>query len=172
MRLVTGIPTPPNALALDAGCGLGRNAIALAACGWNVVCADRDANRLRQLEVTKHRTLCSIRKPGIDPGELICVCVDLENQRWPFAEGVFHLIVGVHFVKPSLFPRFAASLRHGGHAYFETFGGHGDNGLALPKPGVLRRELRRQFCLIRYQEKIASVRHPNTVSVKALAQRL
>jgi hypothetical protein len=35
--------------ALDAGCGAGRNAIALAQLGLTIVCADRDEQRLSEL---------------------------------------------------------------------------------------------------------------------------
>jgi predicted RNA methylase len=49
MSIADQLTTFSQFLVLDAGCGLGRNAAALAARGLSVVCADHDLRRLHTL---------------------------------------------------------------------------------------------------------------------------
>jgi hypothetical protein len=58
---------------LDAGSGVGRNAIALAKLGHTVVCADRDYQHLGGLV------------PNI---QLIPICIDLGPATWPFGRSL------------------------------------------------------------------------------------
>src|SRR3954447_8397708 len=74
---------------LDAGCGVGRNAIALAELGLNVVCADRDEKRLAKL--------VGIQPADDSRGALLPICVDLEKKTWPFGLRCFSTIVCVHY---------------------------------------------------------------------------
>ena len=160
-----------GALALDVACGYGRNAIALAAFGWNVVCTDRDAARLRHLDASKQRLLRGV-ETSTGAGTITTICAEMQASRWPFIPSVFHIIVSIHFVDPQLFPCFAESLCCGGLLYIETFGGQGENYRGLPQPDEFRRMLSREFNVMYYRERVASARHPEAVSVKASARRI
>jgi hypothetical protein len=82
------------------------------------------------------------------------------------------VIVIVHFVRLELFPFLIPTLRVGGHLYFETFGGHGQNHIDLPRPGEVKAALGVDFDLRYYEEKAASRQHPQAVTAKALARKL
>jgi SAM-dependent methyltransferase len=124
--------------ALDAGCGFGRNAVALALRGLSVVCVDHDAERLRKLGRIAPDCINALKRPGFAVGQLHPICVRLDSLRWPFPENCFSAIICVHFIKIELFDLFRSSLVSGGHLFIETFGGHGRNYLDLPKAGQLR----------------------------------
>ena len=66
---------PSNALILDAPSGFGRNSLALADRGYDVVAVDKDMGRLGSLENSKTGSL--------RPGSIHSVRVDLTN-RLPF----------------------------------------------------------------------------------------
>jgi SAM-dependent methyltransferase len=161
----------PGAAALDLACGFGRNAILLAAYGCDVICADRDLTRLRHLDTTK-AALLEQAPHDVASGHITTVCADLTADRWPFAASSFDAIVIVHFVQLELFPFLIRTLRVGGHLYFETFGGQGQNHLDLPRPGGVKSALGVNFVLRYYEERAASRHHMQAVTVKALARKL
>lgn len=138
---------------LDAGCGYGRNAIALAARGVTVVCADQDEKRLNVLARFGPAHAAGLCEPGHHPGKLHAVRARLEPAFWPFGERCFAGIICVHFLDAALFGAFRSSLAEGGCLYIETFGGQGGNYLALPKAGQLRDLLAPDFDLPFYQER-------------------
>lgn len=161
----------PGAAALDLACGFGRNAILMAAYGCDVICADRDFVRLCHLDTTKAALL--ERAPNdVTPGRITTVCADLTAGRWPFKTSSFDAIIIVHFVRLELCPFLIPTLRVGGHLYFETFGGHGQNHLDLPRPGEVKAALGVDFDIRHYEEKAASRHHTQAVTVKALARKL
>jgi SAM-dependent methyltransferase len=131
----------PGAATLDLACGVGRNAILMAAYGCDVICADRDLTRLRHLDTTK-ATLLEQAPNDVASGHITTVCADLRADRWPFEISSFDAIAIVHFVRLELFPFLIPSLRVGGHLYFETFGGQGQNHLDLPRQGEVKAALR------------------------------
>jgi SAM-dependent methyltransferase len=161
----------PGAAALDLACGFGRNAILMAAYGCDVICADRDLVRLRHLDTTK-AALIGQAPNDISPGRITTVCADVTADRWPFETSSFDAIVIVHFVRLELFPFLIPTLRVGGHLYFETFGGHGQNHLDLPRPGEVKATLDIDFDIRYYEERVASRHHTQAVTVKALARKL
>jgi SAM-dependent methyltransferase len=149
---------------LDAGCGAGRNAIALAELGLKVVCADRDEKRLAELV-------------GIQPaddwrGALLPICVDLEKETWPFGLRCFSTIVCVHYLDSALFPCFHSSLVSGGHLYIETLGGQGQNYLELPMAGALHELLSPLFVIEFYRERPVGPAATNRRAVNLLARKL
>ena len=151
---------------LDAGCGLGRNSMALALQGFSVVCADSDVASLLSLR----HWLDHERLPS-GSGHLYPVCADLSALGWPFATNQFSAIVCVHFFKVELLSFFHASLHDGGHLYIETFGGHGGNYLDLPKAGQLRTELSPSFDFRFYHERAVGPADHGAVAVRLLAQK-
>lgn len=141
-----------SGLVLDAGCGFGRNAIALAAQGCTVICVDNDLRRLRMLDSVKAEYLAANAAGSKRVGEVITVCADLRSDRWLFTPGSFSAVVCVHFVKMELLPYFSLSLWAGGYLYIETFGGQGGNYVDLPKAGQVRGVLG-DYEFIHYVEK-------------------
>lgn len=136
---------------LDAGCGFGRNAVALASLGLSVVCIDRNLDRLKSFSRS---------------ARLHLVHADLKHSQWPFSQNCFAAIICVHFLDTYLFDAFRYSLIPSGHLYIETFGGHGGNYLDLPKAGQLRDLLSRHFNLAFYRERQVGPADSGAVSVK------
>jgi SAM-dependent methyltransferase len=149
---------------LDAGCGAGRNAIALAQLGLTVVCADRDEQRLAQI----------VRDTPTEGsrGALMPICADLEPATWPFGVSCFSAIVCVHYLDAALFPCFHSSLVPDGHLYIETVGGQGQNYLELPAAGELHALLSPSFILELYQERPVGPAASNRRAVKLLARKV
>jgi SAM-dependent methyltransferase len=161
----------PKSLALDAGCGFGRNAVALALRGLSVVCVDHDAERLWKLVSVAPDCIDLHKRPGFDVGRLYPICAELNCLRWPFAKNCFSAIICVHFIKIELLELFRSSLVPGGHLYIETFGGQGRNYLDLPKAGQLHELLSEHFHLPFYRERPVGPPGCRAVSAKLLAQR-
>jgi SAM-dependent methyltransferase len=156
---------------LDAGCGYGRNAAALAARGMSVVCADHDWKRLQVLARFGSDHAAGLTRPGDHPGRLHTLLARLESAFWPFGEKCFSGIVCVHFLNITLFGAFRSSLIEGGFLYIETFGGHGENHLALPKAGELRSLLSPDFDLPFYEERKVGPAGYDAVAVKLGARK-
>jgi SAM-dependent methyltransferase len=171
MGIVDELITLSKYPVLDAGCGYGRNAAALASRGLSVVCVDRDQDRLRSLVYVP-----SIDKtfPGQlerERGRLFPVLADLKRPQWPFSRNCLGAIVCIHFLDTDLFDAFRYSLVPGGHLYIETFGGHGGNFLDLPKTGQLRDLLLRSFHLAFYRERAVGPPGCGAVSVKLFGKK-
>src|SRR5262245_28211984 len=112
----------PPGLILDAGCGFGRNAVALAARGLSLVCLDCDHNRLKDLARLGPSKL---KEAGPSSGTLYPVCADV--KFWPFPRNCFSAIICVHIVGDALLEACRHSLVRNGYLYFETFGNQGQN---------------------------------------------
>jgi SAM-dependent methyltransferase len=164
LRLFDGITFSDNATVLDAPCGFGQNAIALAAQGLSVVSADKDCGRLDSLKRSVAE-LISSSYPRVLP-----VCVDLSDNRWPFVESSFSAVVCVHYPAHEIIENLKSSVREGGYIYIETFGGQGGNYLQLPKAGELRAALT-GYDLHFYKERSVGRTTSNSVVVVALAQK-
>jgi SAM-dependent methyltransferase len=135
---------------LDAGCGFGRNAVALAQEGFTVVCADRDGHRLHELmRFTATKKLIRALLP---------IRVVLAPLGWPFAPSSFSAVVFVHYLDVLLLPSVHCSLIPGGRLYLETVGGQGRNDLELPEAGELYALLSPRFQFDHYEERGQSAR--------------
>src|SRR5262245_18727901 len=110
MRVVDDIRHFPSAPILDAGCGYGRNALALAARGLSVVCVDQELIRLNTLCRLASKHLADLRKSQCELGRLYSVLARLSPSRWPFPDGCFAGIACVHFLDVALFGAFRSSL--------------------------------------------------------------
>lgn len=156
---------------LDAGCGVGRNAAALALNGMSVVCVDRNIDRLRDLSAAVPQYLAGAKPIAPVIGTLYPVCANLYPSSWPFLPGQFSAITCVHFFKIELLVSFWSSLVTGGCLFVETFGGHGQNYLDLPKRGQVLTLLSERFDIALYRErKVGPIDH-DAVSVKLLAKK-
>ena len=166
---LTGLSPYP---VLDAGCGFGRNAVALASRGLSVVCVDRSADRLNSFIHSGLTHNTELRCREHEGGRLYPVVADLKYSQWPFSQNCFGAIICVHFLDTNLFDAFRSSLVPSGHLYIETFGGHGGNYLDLPQVGQLRDLLWRHFQLVFYRERKVGPTDSDAVSVKLLAKKL
>jgi SAM-dependent methyltransferase len=163
---LTGLSQYP---ALDAGCGFGRNAFALASRGLSVVCVDHNRSRLSSL---MHFAAMDLKKLEYQSGRLYPVLADLKRSQWPFSQNCFGAIICVHFLETDLFGAFRDSLVPRGYLYIETFGGHGRNYLDLPKAGEIRDLLSRHFHFAFYRERAVGPPGSRAVSVKLLGKKL
>ena len=139
---------------LDVACGSGRNGLYLASLGCDVVFIDRDLTRFHN-----RKRLASLE-------------IDLARDPWPFAPGMLGGIIDVHFLLPRLFPRFAASLAPGAYLLLETVPGCGRNYRELPKAGLLRQRLTKDFELEVYRERTVGPSEVGAATVRLLARRI
>jgi len=156
---------------LDAGCGYGRNAVALASRGLSVVCVDEKLDRLNALVRLAPKNIADSSQLDCEPGRVYPVLANLVPSQWPFCENCFSGIICIHFLNTELFQAFRSSLVGGGYLYIETFGGHGQNYLDLPKAGHLRQLLSKDFDLRFYKEKKVGPVEYDAVTVKLFARK-
>lgn len=149
---------------LDAGCGTGRNAIALARAGHSVICADRDETALSYLRAFAQEHDGVLR--------LHPVCAELHADCWPFRQNCFGTIVCVHFIELAFLEAARSSLVTGGHLYVETIGGQGGNHVDLPVIGTLRRFLENHYELLYYEERPAGPPTVQKCAAKLLARHV
>jgi len=156
---------------IDAPCGYGRNAVALAARGCTVIAIDKDLKRLAVLDRLKAGYVTERASVGVSAGKILSVCADLTPEGWPVARSSVSAIVCVHFAMIDLIPSFIGSLRMGGHLYVETFGGQGQNFRELPRAGQLRELLSMYVEFGYYKEQKVGPPEIDSVSVILLAKR-
>jgi tellurite methyltransferase len=99
--------------ALDLGCGSGREAVYLAAQGWQVVAVDRLPEALQ-----RGRDLQRRYAPDSPP--IQWVCADLEKSDWQ-PDGAFDGILLFYFCARGLIRRACAWLKPGGALLVEAF---------------------------------------------------
>lgn len=148
---------------MDAPCGFGRNALSLAAKGFNVVAVDKDLARLDYLQK-------SISKKMDPVGKVFSLCADITSGRLPFGPCSFSAILCIHYPVQNILADFDDQLVDGGHIFIETFGGHGQNYMELPKAGEIRHALK-GYKMLFYNERSVGPISRNSVVVKALAQK-
>jgi SAM-dependent methyltransferase len=171
LRCADQLVAHPYLPILDAGCGGGRHAVALALRGTTVIGVDRDGGRLAQVAERAPQYLREHAAPGTRPGRIQLVQAELRPDRWMFGEACFCAIVAVHFLDVQLLGHFSRSLVRGGHLFLETFGGQGGNYLDLPAAGQLRSILQDDFVLPLYREKEVGPPSHRAVSVKLLGRK-
>jgi SAM-dependent methyltransferase len=161
MRVLDQLTLCADAPILDAPCGFGRNAFALADHGYDVIAVDKDVARLTTLK----RSAGSRVK-----GRVVAICGDLVRGRVPFGESSFSAIICVHYPVQRIISDLKAVLKRGGHFYIETFQGHGKNYLELPKAGEILTALQEWEILI-YNERSVGPPGEHAVIVEALARK-
>jgi SAM-dependent methyltransferase len=126
---------PPAGRALDVACGHGRNALWLAARGFDTTAVDRDAATVAALDARA-------RREGLP---LTARAMDLEVEGARLGDDAYDVIVVVHYLHRPLFPALLAALRPGGVMVYETFTvaqaarGRPTNPAFLLAPGELAR---------------------------------
>jgi predicted RNA methylase len=80
---------------LDAGCGVGRNAVALASHGFSVVCVDHERDRLNSLIRVASLNNNALKRSVCELGRLYPVLADLKHSQWPFSQNCFGAIICV-----------------------------------------------------------------------------
>jgi SAM-dependent methyltransferase len=156
---------------LDAPCGYGRNAIALAAQGCTVIAIHNDRKRLAVLDQVKEAYVAKSAPIGVHSGQILTLCADLTTERWPIRRSSVSAIICVHFVMIDLIPTFISSLQEAGYLYIETFGGQGQNFLELPKAQQLKELLSKHVEFEYYKERKVGPAEVDSVAVTLLAQR-
>ncbi len=96
----------PAGMALDLACGAGRNALWLAAHGWNVRAIDGADAAIHEL-----REQARVRGLTVDTA-----IADLEAPTFHVQENGWDLILDCYYLQRSLFPRIRAGVRPGGVA--------------------------------------------------------
>jgi SAM-dependent methyltransferase len=99
----------PRGVALDVAAGRGRNALALARAGMQVVAVDLSAEAMRSLAATARTARLAIWP----------VVANLDNFH--LKDESFDVIVNINFLDRTLFPKFVRALRPGGILIAETF---------------------------------------------------
>jgi SAM-dependent methyltransferase len=163
IRFLDQVASSYGAPILDAPCGFGRNALPLADKGFNVITVDKDLVRLNSLRK-------SISEKTHAVGKVFPLCADLTKGRLPFGPSSFSAILCIHYPVQNILADFDDQLMDGGHLFIETFGGHGENYLELPKADEIRQGLR-GYKLLFYDERSVGPTSQNAVVVKALAQK-
>lgn len=141
MKFLDRITSSYGAPILDVPAGFGRNALALAALGYEVVAVDKDVGRLTSMQKSAADIPQSSQRSKAW-GRIISVCADLTCGRLPFGNSSFSAILCVHYPAQRIIADLDAAVQNGGHIYIETFGGQGQNYLELPKAGEVRDALR------------------------------
>lgn len=106
------LPSIPPGRAIDFGCGSGREAVALAAYGWEVTALDRLEDALEKARELEIRTLG-------DP-TIAWTCADIEAPGYE-PPGVADLICSFAYLHRPLLQAAPQRLAPGGHLVVETF---------------------------------------------------
>jgi SAM-dependent methyltransferase len=120
---------------VDVACGRGRNALWLAAAGFEVHAVDRSSAALAELRRAAER-----RRTPVSAREL-----DLEAPAVDLGDAVYDAVVVFRFLHRPLFPALARALHDGGLLIYETFTvgqekrGHPHNPAFHLQPGELVR---------------------------------
>ncbi|TYO61858.1 class I SAM-dependent methyltransferase [Bradyrhizobium hipponense] len=169
MKFRERITSSYGAPILDAPAGFGRNALAFAALGCDIIAVDKDVGRLKCVEKSADDIFQST-EPSNACGRIISVCADLTCNRFPFGKSSFSAILCIHYPAQRIIAELTSAVQTGGHIYIETFGGQGQNYLELPKVGEIRGALR-GYELHFYKERPVGPPSHNSVVVTALGQK-
>jgi SAM-dependent methyltransferase len=149
---------------LDAPCGFGRNALALASRGYDVIAVDNDVARLKSVQASG-----AIQSSG--SGRIFTLSADLVADRLPFRKSSFSAILCIHYPVQKVIMNLCAALKEGGWLYIETFGGQGQNYLELPKLGEIPDALQ-GFELVLCKERPVGPPSHKAAVVHAVAKKL
>ncbi|WP_366145864.1 methyltransferase domain-containing protein [Bradyrhizobium sp.] len=163
MQVLDRVASSYDQPVLDAPCGFGRNALALASRGYDVIAVDNDVARLKSVEVSG-----ALQSTG--SGRIVTLCADLVASRLPFRNSSFSAILCIHYPVQKVIVDLCTALKDGGWLYVETFGGQGQNYLELPKLGEIPEALQ-GFELVLCKERPVGPPSQRAAVVQLLAQK-
>jgi SAM-dependent methyltransferase len=154
------LPDLAGKIAVDIGCGYGRNALAVSRLGLLTYALDVDRVALRSL-----RTVAAESEPRLVPIQCDFVFgLPLPPRR-------ADLVMAIHYPSALDIAEVAELALPGGFLILETFGTQGRNWRSLPRAGEVRRLLARHFSIQTYIEGRAGPAADHRCTVKAFARR-
>jgi len=151
---------PLSGLALDIPSGEGRHSRLLASFGMRVISADLEITALtRSVEAASHACRQRVAAVRLDA-----------TKRLPFKDGIFDLVLIVHFHLQDLLSSVERLVKNDGLLIVESYGGHGENWRTLPLAGDTSAQLSDGFRLIQYKESPVR-KNPEHVTVKAVGRK-
>lgn len=145
-----------GSLALDLGCGYGRNSILLSRYFANVIAAD--------FSYKSFSDLWYLDCKNVHPVILDC------GQLLPFLNNVFSAVIVVHLYHEDLIDNLIDAVRPGGFFIYESIAANGENWRELSLSGEVKRLLERQFVIKYYLERSVGPDKKNA-TVKVVAQK-
>lgn len=154
----------PGGTVLDLACGNGRHSLLLAARGFRVAAADRDAAALARI---------AAGAPGIETR-----VADLEGQAWPYPGRRFDGIVVTNYLFRPLLPTLLDSLGENGVLIYETFMlgnercGKPSNPEFLLRPHELLDLVRGKLTVVAFEQGQVSLPRPAVVQRLCATRRV
>jgi SAM-dependent methyltransferase len=155
-REISGLNLPKGSLALDLGCGYGRNSVLLSRYFSNVIAADFSYKSFSDL----WHSNCK----NIHPVILDC------RQPLPFLNNTFSAVIVVHLYHEDLIVNLIDAVQPEGYFIYESIAGNGDNWRELSLPGEVKSLLEKQFIVKYYLERPVGPDKKNA-TVKVVAQK-
>jgi SAM-dependent methyltransferase len=157
------IDIPAGEIAVDFGCGYGRNSLAVASRGWHTIAMDIDNRALNALAKHYQDNLSAFS------GKIWPVRADL-SQPPPLEPRSISLGLLIDYVPEIDLPAIVECLRPEGYLLLETFGNRGENWRQLPRLGELRARLPAGLTFLEYQERPCGDPSDWRCAVKMLAR--
>ncbi|MBK5553882.1 class I SAM-dependent methyltransferase [Pseudomonas sp. TH03] len=155
-REISGLNLPEGSLALDLGCGYGRNSALLSRYFENVIAAD--------ISCKGFSGLWYLDCKNIHPVILDC------GQLLPFLNNTFSAVIVVHLYHEDLIANLIDIIQPGGFFIYESISGNGENWRELSLFGEVKRLLEKQFIVKYYLERPVGPDKKNA-TVKVVAQK-
>ena len=162
-----GLLQSDNPTAVDVACGAGRNAVALAAAGFDVTAMDFSHEALR-LTVERAAAAGVVVRTRL---------LDLESPDADLGEGLYDLVAGFYFLHRPLIPKLIAALRPGGLVVYKTFLAASSASSKGPKNPAYRLgpnellELFSDFRVLSYEEECVKQDSEGPATAALIAQK-
>ncbi|MCF8198833.1 MAG: class I SAM-dependent methyltransferase [Sulfuritalea sp.] len=154
----------PGGAILDLACGRGRNSLLMAERGYQVECADRDAEALAEISATT-------------PSIVTRQC-DLEAGPWPYYGRTFDGVVVTNYLYRPLLPMLLNALDINGVLIYETFMvgnerfGKPSNPAFLLRPGELLELVGRRLTVVAFEQGEIDTPRPAVVQRLCATRRI
>lgn len=155
-REISGLNLPKGSLALDLGCGYGRNSVLLSRHFANVIAAD--------FSYKSFSDLWHLNCKNIHPVILDC------RKTLPFLNNTFSAVIVIHLYHENLIVNLIDAIQPEGFFIYESIAGNGENWRDLSLSGEVKRLLEKQFIIKYYLERPVGP-HKKNATVKVVAQK-
>lgn len=155
-REILELNLPKGSLALDLGCGYGRNSVLLSKHFANVISADFSYKSFSDLWYLNYK---NIHPVILDCGELL-----------PFLNNTFSAVIVVHLYHENLIANLIDTIQPEGFFVYESITGNGGNWRELSLSGEVKRLLEKQFIIKYYLERPVGP-DKKKATVKVVAQK-